>query len=155
MEQRGTEGSPQFPHAKKCPKKCQKGDITHTRMWAHKITISNLNSSKYTCLNSLIVFYSAEAHICHFRNRLIKPSCLQVSLHPFHATETGFYSGRCWEITLLLFERVHTWISIQRWRGTVGTVNTASLFGVLLPSDWVTESTPWELNYQTQTMTNK
>lgn len=70
-------------------KKCKKGDLTHTQACAHKITISNLNSSEYTCLNSLNVFYSVGACICHFRNRLIKPSCLQVSLHPFHSHRDG------------------------------------------------------------------
>lgn len=84
-----TERSPQFRHARRCPKKRQKGDITHARMCAYKITTSNLNSSEYTCLNFLIVFSSAGAHICLFRNRLIKPSCLQVSLNTFHSHRNG------------------------------------------------------------------
>lgn len=101
-----TEGSPQFCHARRCPKKCQKGDITHPQMCAHKITISNLNSSEYTCLNSLICFLLSWGMYLSLQEQA---SCRSVCI-PFAATETGFYSGRCWEITLLPFSHVHTCI---------------------------------------------
>lgn len=127
-----TERSTQFPHAKRCPEKCQKGDITHTCKCAHKITISNLNSSEYTCLNFLIVFFPQLGHISVISGIYsLSPLACRSDWIPFTATEMGFYSDRCWEITLLPFARVHTCIrGIQRWRGTVGTVNTASRFGV-------------------------